>query len=50
MSVGRYYRLAMRQSTNWLRACLASPSSSMRPIHLTVIRVAIRTKTSGDAS
>ena len=40
----RYFAACMNQSANWLRACLANPSPSMRPIHTRIIRLALRKK------
>ena len=39
-----YLAACMNQSTDWLRACLADPSTSMRPIHARIIRLALRKK------
>jgi hypothetical protein len=44
MTVSRYFALAMMQSAGWLRECIANPSPRMRPIHIAIIRVALRRK------
>lgn len=40
----KYFDACMSQELYWLLACLKSPSPSMRPIHLQLIRLAIRKK------
>lgn len=44
MSVTAYYRLAKRQASWFLEACLREPSPAQRPIHLAIIRLALRDK------
>ena len=39
-----YLAACMNQSVDWLRACLANPSPSMRPVHARIIRLALRKK------
>lgn len=42
MSKRQYLRFCMQQSTNWLYWCATNPSKYMRPIHVALIRIAIR--------
>lgn len=44
MNKRQYLSLCMSQSENWLRLCASEPSPYMRPIHLALIRLAIRRK------
>jgi hypothetical protein len=39
-----YYRLCIAQPIDWLRANLINPNPYQRPIHLALIRLAIRNK------
>jgi hypothetical protein len=41
-SKSKYLELCMTQDSDWLRACAADPSKYMRPIHLALIRIALR--------
>lgn len=45
MMKAEYFALAMRQDCGWLWLCADNPSPSMRPIHVALIRLAIRKKT-----
>ena len=42
MSKSEYVRACMEQPAEWLRQCAADPSAHMRPIHVALIRVALR--------
>ena len=42
MSSVQYFLLCMRQSLEWLKACVASPSPFMRRRHVAIARLAIR--------
>jgi len=46
MTKQRYLKAAMSQRIEWLRANLLSPSAGQKPIHLTLIRIAIKRKLS----
>jgi hypothetical protein len=40
----QYLALALAQPVDWLKFCAARPGPYMRPIHVTLIRIAIRRK------
>lgn len=42
MSKTAYVRICMEQPPEWLHECAANPSSHMRPLHVALIRVALR--------
>lgn len=42
MSKHQYLNLCMRQTPDYLLACAADPSKYMRPIHVKLIRIALR--------
>jgi len=44
MTKREYLNLAMTMPMAWLKASTANPSASMRPIHITLCRIAIRRK------
>lgn len=37
-----YLRLCERQSSEWLRACAASPGEGMTRTHIAIIRIVLR--------
>lgn len=43
-----YMNLAMRQPLEWLEHCASNPGPYMRPIHVRMIRLAIRYKRTPD--
>ena len=45
MTDRRYFEGCMALSAEWLRACLANPSTGMRPVHLALMRLALLRKT-----
>lgn len=44
MSKRDYLRFCMQQSIDWLHWCASDPSPFMRPIHVALVRIAIRRK------
>lgn len=40
----RYFELAMQQPIDWLRASAANPSPYMTPMHVALVRLAVRRK------
>ncbi len=40
-----YLELCMKQSVNWLKACVLSPSKGMSKMHVKLLHIAIRNKT-----
>ena len=42
MSKRKYLSLAMEQPISWLTDCVNHPSTAMLPIHVALIRIAIR--------
>lgn len=40
-----YLNRCLQQPVEWLEQCAANPSKYMRPIHVALIRIAIRRKT-----
>ena len=42
MKKREYYRLCLRQPIDWLRLNLNNPGPYQKPIHLSLIRLAIR--------
>lgn len=44
MSKQKYLSLALSLPVEWLRDCAAKPSPHMRPIHLALVRIAVRRK------
>jgi len=44
MTKREYLNLCMTQSESYLLQCLKQPSIGMRPIHLALIRIALRHK------
>lgn len=44
MNKRQYLSIAMGQTAKWLEACIAEPSKSMRPIHIALLRIALRRK------
>ncbi len=42
MSVREYYRLVAGLPTDWLRRVLAEAPDTMRPIHLSVVRLVLK--------
>ena len=45
MTKRAYLDLCMQQSVAWLTKCAASPSHGMRPVHIALVRIALRRKT-----
>ena len=44
MTKREYLYRAMQQDITWLKACAAHPSVYMRPIHVALIKIAVRRK------
>ena len=42
MTKRAYYNLCLRQPITWLQYCVANPGPYQRPIHIKLIRLAIR--------
>jgi len=45
MSKRQYFNIAMSLPLDWVASCAANPSASMRPIHIALMRLAIRKRT-----
>jgi hypothetical protein len=45
MKRAEYFRLCLNQPVSWLRHCAANPGPYMRPRHVALIRLAVRSKT-----
>lgn len=44
MTKSQYLNICMGQPTDWLELCAANPSFGMKPIHIAIVRIAIRRK------
>jgi hypothetical protein len=44
MTKRQYHDLCVRQSLAWLQQCLAHPNAAMKPIHIKLVRLAIRNR------
>ena len=44
MSKQQYLALGLSMPLEWLRDCAARPSPYMRPIHLALVKIAVRRK------
>jgi len=44
MTKSKYIELAMKQPIHWLISCANDPSNHMRPIHVKLLKIAIRRK------
>lgn len=44
MSKREYLRLAMTMPSDYLRECINNPSPYMRPIHVAILKIALRHK------
>lgn len=44
MTKREYYNLCLVQDLAWLRHCVSNPSAYMRPIHIALMKLAIRNK------
>ncbi len=44
----RYLALCLQQDADWLAACAANPTRYMRPIHVALVRIALRRKRGRD--
>jgi len=42
MSKRQYLKFCMQQKLDWLYWCATNPSKYMRPIHVALVRIAIR--------
>ena len=42
MTKQQYLALCQEQTTSWLRQCAATPSTHMSPMHVTLIKIALR--------
>jgi len=42
MTKRQYLALCQQQSAKWLSECAANPSASMKPIHVALVRIALR--------
>jgi hypothetical protein len=47
MTKRKYLAACMSQSVKWLESVAANPSPSMRPIHVALVRLALRYKAQG---
>jgi len=42
MTKKQYLTLCQEQTTSWLRQCAADPTIHMRPLHIALIKIALR--------
>ena len=42
MTRKQYLNLCQEQTTHWLRQCAENPSTRMRPLHVALIKIALR--------
>lgn len=46
MDKRKFLAVCMQQDIAWLKGCASSPSPYMRPLHVALVRIAIRRKIS----